>query len=424
MSNSLTLEKLINYVENLSINLTNDTTSPKNTDNVNNSTKLNTSLTKFAILNAGNAEPLINLPDELKKILTPFTQDLYRYGIHVTHCTSQYTHDISIYNSVLSCIDPEFMQLIEDDKILYINNFVNIFHFDFMKETKKTRLKINDEFVKGKYLNHNKCEYYDQYGLDANKIVKKKVLEDIKQYNVSDKILQILAGYFSVNIFIIDVANKKIVVSHNDEYYNKYKSCIILSYTDTYYEPIFYKDSKILKYNNELIQHLTSYNLKNIFKLTLHPKKKSTYEEMKNQKEEITKYLSYETITKINNVLSEPTVELPSELTAECPEIVLDNSYTELPDEEISDDGIDITDLNDDDETDALNNNNDIFCKKSNPTICDTITPLSLKMKLSELQQIAMKYKIKTKQNADKNGKVKFKTKLELYNKIKDKIGL
>ena len=370
----LSLERLIEYIEGVK------------EDNKSDEVKE----VEFAVLKSGEMESLQHVPDKLNELLDPHHNNMFRYGIRSTTRKRNIIHNISMINSILSCVKNDFINTLEDQKQLYIDNFIDT---------------IIEDYIKRK---HEPIYWKDGYGIESMKITKTNIMKSMKTYQNDPSVLQLISTYLCVNIYILNVSSQSINVVYSGKKLNQYCMSIIISTIDNYYEPVFYQEHKLLPYDNELIQQLLSYHKNNIKRMIPY-KEKTLYKQVEFGPEDLNKYISEieetdDDKTKSNNEYTE-----------------INDTHDEDDNEGEFDDGLTVTE-NELDSPKSDKRAAGLFYKKN--TKSPETVPISLKLKLAELQKIAKKHKINIKAGHSKNGKVKFKTKAKLYDEIVEAIGL
>lgn len=256
----------------------------------------------------------------------------YRYGI----LQKNKNNNISLYSSIMHCIDPSFKNLDDTEQTQYISDFVNKAMVDIDKE-----------------------KLFQLYGYRSAKIVKKTLLYDLQQHNNTQSVIRFMSDYFSINIFILNLVTKEIFCMFGDEIYNKYKTNIIICQIGQNFEPVSTKDNTYYNYEDEIIQQLFVHNIKTYYEQSF---------------DHISEY-SEDTNSEQKDEQSEPE-DMQSESEQK------DEQHEPEPEEIVK------------------------------PSI-------SMKMKLNDLQTIALQYGILLEKNV--NGKNKNKTKKELYEEINSK---
>ena len=382
---SLSLIQVIDYAENIYAHINSNINNEHHRD--------------FLPLKHGEVESLITICSTIKQIIDPYYNNLFRHGIKNLYCDSHQTHNISLYNSILHCIIPNFLQILEDDKIKFISTFMNILCKDITKETKKKR--------KG-------CKYIltSNYNFDNLNINKKQLFKDIHGYKNTTDIILAISTYFSINIIIFNNDQQNIYVAYSEDHLNIYKITILLSLTHGYYEPMFFNNNKVQQHNSKIIQLLL--NNEKIIRLCKDQNNKVTI-----GPEDLNFYSLHSSPIDDINIKSNNNKQKPN---TKQDTVQIKNEYTELHDNECVDDGdnLTVTELHVTNDDELIKNK--IFCKQTEEA--PKTVPISLYLKLGELQNIATNHNIDITNGVTKSGKKKMKTKKQLYDEIRKVIGL
>lgn len=267
------------------------------------------------------------------------------------------SYNISFLYALLNSIDDQFRKLDELKKNQYVIAL-------------NTKL-INDLKIK-----------FDEYDYERREWKKIDVVTSLKGYKNNKMMLQYVADYFNINIIIFHINNEKIMAVYTEENYNKYKQTILLSLFDDVFESLHYNGRYLFNINDDVIKKL------------IHVDKEFIYN-MNNE------------LISVKNDEYEKFKELNIEENNE------DNCFDEESDVD-NEDSINYIDKTET-EIDTTNIVGGIFIKPDSP-----ITPYIIhsKMKLEELQDIAVKMKVDINDGVLKNGKPKKKKKEQLYNNI------
>lgn len=429
-STLLSLDELVEYIELLhTSNIVNDDQQfsgiKKNPD-------------KYIPLDSGSIESIHEtLPQNITQVISPVTDNLYRYGLTGIYTSKKNTYNISLYNSILTCLKQNFMQILENQKIIYIFKFVDAMCEDLDKQLYEKQLynKRYREDMKSKNLDISIEELYDMRSLRKSH---KQLILNIKQFcNTSDVLLE-LSKYFSINIYILDIDTDEIQVVYNGDKLDRYRESIILSHVSNYYEPIFHENLSRLNPSNNVIQHLISYNKINLKVINSNQsldKEDKEDKELEIGVENLDKYKKELIIKSDNEDIQNEDIQ--NEYTETLDDINLGDKCVKNNGLNEDNTGLTITDVDDyteaddtcESDSDSENQSTGLFRKIKNKSvtstpICDTTIPISIKMKLSQLQEVAEKHNIITEKGKTKTGKPKLKTKAELYEEIVERIGL
>ena len=177
---------------------------------------------------------VINVSDFPKKIKRFFNKNYFRYGV------LSYDDDhnnISLYSSILTCLDSSFITMNKDNKLSYINSF---------------KKKLKNDFINNKL--------FKKYNYSDYSISEKILLSEMSD-KISISVVQSLIDYLSVNIVIFNFDNQKRYLIHSREVYNVYYPTLILGFSNDYYEPIFTNKKKTFTYNDKIIRKILKNNI-------------------------------------------------------------------------------------------------------------------------------------------------------------------
>ena len=185
-----------------------------------------------------------------------YMDNIYRYG--TLHENGK--QNISLYYSLLFCLKRDFMLLTKSEQLSTINKFKHKIYTDLTNE------KL--------YIIHQ----YNQYGWTKNDIQK-----DIYESNNSPIVLQYLADYFNINIFILNHTTNKLNVYYTEDKLVVFKMNLILAYKriawKEYFEPIIGSNKKTKKKyylfnhtNNNLVNLMS--NAKTVECVSVHKSKR------------------------------------------------------------------------------------------------------------------------------------------------------
>jgi hypothetical protein len=358
------LTKLVSYILSFNINNTNNEVLEK----VFLSQVKSNDEFVFKCLNFGESKNINDFPEKLKAIFDPFIKDLIRHGA-VKKFDDNDTN-LSLYFSILS---------------LLVKNFDNLPSRDQLNFIQKLRDKLiicvsNDE--------HFKSHDYDKLGW-----VKKDIINSFVQFKINKLVLKILADYFNVNIFLLNIIEDKVYVISENDFYDMFRPNLLLVFTDDIFEPLTYCNTSVLDYNTSPIKKLITID-KNMLILLDTNLKEERHLSFNIQLSNLNKFVKKEIKIEQKNVVNEIQIQgnvnntLDTVQLSEKVEDVhgVDNEYGEVTVED-SEANIDSTHLT---------------------------FKLSAKMKLDELQLIAKKLNI----IIEKDGTKKKKTKNELMSEI------
>jgi len=404
---TLTIDKLITFIkENIKLNTSIN-------DNNTNSEQLQKELYKK--LDFGNTQTFTFLENEFNEILNKYSLNLLRYGtINNAKVINDIEYNISLYFSLLLGIFDDFKSLPKDQQILCIKKFVEKILLD---------ISAQDLFKKFNY------ELYDWK--------KSELVDEVKKYNFGKRIIKFLADYLHLNIWIFNYETDEINLSYCNNKINKFRDNIILFYDKGIYEIISYNDKFILNSDSDIIIYLyqninnigaLQFDFKNDIDITLQFgsdnlevfSKKITQKingandiwllnHFKRQLNEPNNEPNNEPINESNNELNnQPVNESNNELNNE-PNIESNNEPNNEPIKSVFVGKMD--ELNNEMSDDEINETPN---KKVNKETSHRI--VNIKMKLDELQKIALSKKISI--NLLVGGKQKNKTKEQLIKEI------
>jgi hypothetical protein len=178
---------------------------------------------------------VINVSDFPKKIKRFFNKNFFRYGV-LTYDDDH--NNISLYTSMLTCLDSSFLTMNKDNKISYINAF---------------KRKVKNDFYNKKLFKKFK---YSECG------VSEKILMSEMSDKVSMMVIQALVDYLSINLIIFNFDDQKRYLIHSREAYNVYYPTVILGFSNDYYEPIFTNKKKSYTYNDKIIKKILKNEIK------------------------------------------------------------------------------------------------------------------------------------------------------------------
>lgn len=310
----VTLNKLLSYVHSFTV---------PETQNFMKNDSVNIEQLKIQILNEDQYININDFPKNLKNIFDPFIKNIVRYGVN---------NSSSLYSSVLFLLIENFKNLSNDEKLNAIT-------------------KLRDKLI-AFYSNESILEVNEFMPLNW---IKKDVITYLIQLKNNKIVLKIIAEYFHLNIFILNIAEDNIYVISSNDFFDIFRRNIIIAYHDDIFEPIMYDKLPMIDYTNELIKKLVNVDKNKLILLKI--------------------------ITDGENKIN---FNVGLNNLSKC---MTDNEYDEIDE--------------------------NIFVKEIESTSKCSIK-LTTKMKLSELQEIALKFNIKIEKD-DCNKK---KTKNELYNDI------
>lgn len=404
MTKRVTLTKLISYIlSNCSekIDIKENNLLDIAHDNVNNE-ELN-----FNNLNFGDYQSINNFPEFLKEIFDPFLMDIKRFGV-IKSFKSDNNINISLFYSLLFCLDEKFIKMNNDEQELYIIKLKDKLLNDLVS------LKLFKTF------NYKKLSWKQ-----------KELKESIKNFKNNKMVLRYLTDYFNINIFLLNILEDKIYAIYPEELFNIFKMNIFLVFYNDIFEPLVYKENKLWNYNLGPFKKLINVNRAKIIPLcvNLSKKKEEKNIEFKIGNEDLDKYLNIDIIKEKNKNekiinKNEKIINKNEEIINNDEEIIQDNEYNEIYINRINKKLL-VKDI-EDTEIEQYENNDEssIFYKKKNivdKSEIKKINELNEKMKLIELQELAKKHNLDIV-NINSQNKKKNKTKSQLIKELKELI--
>ena len=161
------------------------------------------------------------------KFSSMFSEDFYMYGVQTY---DKNRNNISLWSSIIYLLDKKFLIMDNDQQV----NFINLIKKQFI------------EYVKNNYRKFkNKKKFSRNFSMD---ILLKNEFNPI--------MLELISFCFDINILIFNFKEEKIFAVNSDEFYNPYKSTILLANYNEYFEPICSKTSKLFTYSNSFLEKI------------------------------------------------------------------------------------------------------------------------------------------------------------------------
>lgn len=223
----VTLLRLFSFIDE---NFAQDKQEIKKTDNVFNQIIKSNIEFEFSSLTYGQTKNINDFPEKLKVIFDPFIKDFKRYGAN----TYKQEQDISLFFSILTCVSNDFYDMPQDIQ------FKNI-------------LKLRDTLI----AHVIKDKTFIESGYDKLAWTTKDVLNSLKSYKSNRIVLRLLADYFHINIFILNIPEDKIYAVCTDNIFHMFKKSILIVFNDDKFEPMKYQNSFFLTYESEPIIKIT-----------------------------------------------------------------------------------------------------------------------------------------------------------------------
>lgn len=235
MSKKVTLNKLIEHVMSIAQKVDNSDENMYAIDNEN----IN-HIDEINLINLPYKEKksIVDFPKRLKDLLTPYTKEVFRCGILNLSGTEQ---NISILSSILHSIDKSFREMEIDKQKAYINSLKNKMIMDI-----------------------NRLDLFNKFNYNGLNWTKKELRDSIKELKNTKILLKFLSDYFNINIFLIQVLEEKIYAIYSEEFFDKFKLSIIISFYNDTFEPIKAIDNYIFDSNNPIFKKLVNVNNEHI----------------------------------------------------------------------------------------------------------------------------------------------------------------
>ena len=417
MDKRITLNKLIQYIQtnvelpnNKEVEKKNLITTNHNPDDF-----------KFAILGYKERKTIVDFPKKLKEIFDPFTKDLQRIGVLRKFQNKE--KNISLIFSTLLCILDNFGELDEASQQKYI------------EEVRKKL--VNEVLDEG---------YFMKKGYKELNWKKTELKNSINEFRNNKMMLRVLSDYFNLNIFLLNIAEDRIYAIYSEDNFNIFKMNMFLVFSDDQFEPLFYTNCKLWKFDLEPFKKLINVDKQKINILDVDFSEKLDKPDEQKEKtfqigtEELEKYLdlSKKIVNEENSTQTGPNTQntqnaqtAPDVQTLESAQSVKakskENDFDEVFENVDHKTENECTENMTENIADNMNSNNekDIFCTLSSKSSKSSKAnvQIDLKMKLDDLQKIAKKYNIKLEQDGA-NGKSKKKTKKELYDELKKHLSI
>ena len=198
--------------------------------------------TQFVALQQNSVRHISKLPANLDNIFSKFLPDMSRIGVMKYSLSSNKgdKNKISLLSSVLSCVKDDFILQSSQVQQVYVsqlnNNLVGMVNSD-------------------KYTDFG----YKKLGFKQNELI-----SQIKGYQNTDIILRVIADYFHINIFLLNISMDQVLVANNSNTFKKNILLILLNQNSTNgtnadddsFEPVFYKNGKIFDADSDIITYL------------------------------------------------------------------------------------------------------------------------------------------------------------------------
>jgi hypothetical protein len=168
-----------------------------------------------------NKQNIIQYSNKFKYFNNIFTLSYYRYGIFNTYNNL----DISLWSSLLFCLEPSYISKNIDEVIEIIGQFKNNIINDFDKSL------VN---------------------LD-------KSLYDVVNNNLNDELLlEVIVNHLKINVLIFDFENGDIYACYYKNYFNPWRPTVYLAKCKNKWEPIISNKNKYFNINNDIDKILSN----------------------------------------------------------------------------------------------------------------------------------------------------------------------
>ena len=385
----ITLPKLISYI----LSFTTDNANKDILDTVFPCQIRSNDEFQFSCLKFGESKNINDFPEKLKNIFDPFIKDLIRYGSRKTFESDM---NLSLYYSILAQLIKNYEKFPLKDQLNYITKL-------------RDKLII---YVSGDIMQEHE---YDKLGW-----TKKDITNSLIQFKSNKLVMKLIADYFNINIFVLNIVEDKLYVISENDYYDMFRSNIFVVFNIDTFEPLIYSDSNILEYNSGPIKKLYTVDKNSIILMDTNLIDHQPLQ-FNIKLSNLNKYAKMIPVNENNIVISiqdtindtaEQINDIAEQINAKT-EVDIENEYEEVVPEE-SDANAYIKDI-EKSESEKVN------MKKQSDKLISTqlVFKISPKMKLSELQKIAEKLNIVLEKDNTQSGKKKLvKTKGELIDEI------
>ena len=164
-----------------------------------------------------------NFPEKFEKL---FGKNYYRYGVNSYDINQE---NISLYSSILTILDIEFISL------------------SVAEQQKKVRKFIT-------FLLDKLPKIYSESHFKSLSISKETIKENVRKMDWL--IMQLVVTALNINILVFDFVTEKKLILYNGEFCNPWKPFIFLAKKDEYYEPILSEKKMVQKVKNYLLIHI------------------------------------------------------------------------------------------------------------------------------------------------------------------------
>lgn len=299
---------------------------------------------KFTCLKPNDTHLITDLPPKLKSYFDPFINEITRHG----NPTFELNENISLYYCILSSVSEKFQTSTTE------------IQFNYIKTLREKLILFISNVQTFKMNNYNTLGW-----------TKKDVITYLSQFKTNKIILKLLADYFSINIFVLNIIEDKIFSISDNESYDMFRLNIFLTLNGDTFELLSHNNKKIFDHTTSIVNRIISIYKPIILTFNIDLNNDLTHA-FTIKLDNLNKYINNE---------NEYDEIVPAESDA--------NAYVK-----------------------DVETNNLIDAKQ-----VGVVFTVSQKMKLDELQEIAKKFNIAVEKEA-KTGKTKQKTKQELIQEI------
>jgi len=192
---------------------------------------------KFEKLSYRKTRNINDFPTNLKKIFDPFIKDTIRYGSKekLTSDSEKPNENVnmSLYFSIMTLLVDDFYEMPSDEQLTFI-------------------IRLRDKLV----LNLSSMEYYNNSGYKDLFKNKKELLKSVVNMKSNKVIMKIIADYFGINMFLLNIDQDKIFCISGNESYDLFRHSIFLSCHEENFEPLIYKGNKCIDCFSPLMRKL------------------------------------------------------------------------------------------------------------------------------------------------------------------------
>lgn len=376
----VTLHKLISFI----LSFSKENHKDANLDIVFENIKSNDEF-KFENLKYGEQKNINDFPKQIKNIFDPFIRDFKRIGSR--SILPNINSNVSLFFSILNQLNQDFYKM-------------------SIEEQASAIVKLRDKLI----IHLSTDKIMEFYGYDVLGWSKKDLTNSLVQYKSNKMVLKLLADYFNINIFVLNISEDKLYLLSGNNYYNMFRQNTFLIFFNDNFEPLMYNNKFLLKYNSEPLKKLIHVD-KGFIKLL-----SVNFSQNRQEAAELNFKIVLEDLTnKITNNNDNTSPQSKSSPDAvddvnKYGEVYLDESDAPIEDIESNRDKTHKPSV---EKVESTSKN--IFIEKEQPSVVKF--NISSKMKLEEIQNIAKKYNIGTEKTLD-TGKKKLKTKTELIDDL------